>query len=177
VESLIAEKYALALFEAAGDAKAKAVLGQELSGLHRALAAQSELGNVLEHPRLPVADKLAALGAVLSPKPSPILERFLGLLIDKKRAKHLSQVVEEYQKLLLASEGKAPVRVLTPTALTAAQRDALVKRVKDQFGVTAELREEVRPDLVGGMILYLGEKRLDATVLGQLERLKQELMS
>jgi F-type H+-transporting ATPase subunit delta len=177
MENLIAEKYARALFEAALEQKAVEAMGKELQALKALLNSQPEMKRLLSHPRLAAADKLSALEAVLPKKPTPVMERFLGLLIAKKRARHLPEVVDEFEKLQLASAGQALVRVVSATALTTPQRDALVKRVAEAFGVKAILREEIRPDLVGGMILYLGDQRMDATVLGQLEKLKLSLLS
>ncbi len=177
MENLIAEKYARALFEAALEQKAVEALGKELQALKALLSAQPEMKRLLSHPRLAAAEKLSALEAVLPKKPTPAMGRFLGLMISKKRAKHLTEVVDEFEKLQLASGGQALVRVVSAAALTSTQRDALVKKVAESFGVKAILREEIRPDLVGGMILYMGDQRMDATVLGQLERLKQSLLS
>jgi F-type H+-transporting ATPase subunit delta len=177
MDNLIAEKYARALFEAALEQKTVESLGKELQTLKDLLNSQPEIKRLLAHPRLAASEKLAALEAVLPKKPTPVMGRFLGLMIGKKRAKHLPEVVDEFEKLQLASGGQALVRVVSASTLTPPQRDTLVKKVADVFGVKAILREEVRPDLVGGMILYLGDQRMDATVLGQLEKLKQSLLS
>jgi F0F1-type ATP synthase delta subunit len=44
------------------------------------------------------------------------------------------------------------------------------------FGTAVELREEVKPGLIGGIMIYLGDQRMDGSVLGQLERMKQRLL-
>jgi F-type H+-transporting ATPase subunit delta len=177
MESVIAEKYALALFEAARDKKNVAEMGRELKGLMQILTASPELTRLLTHPRLTSKEKLTALEAVLPQKPSELLGRFLALLLDKKRGAEIAAVTECFEKFQYAAEGKAPVRVLTATPLTPAQKEALVQKVAATFQVKPEIREEVQPELLGGMVLILGDRRLDASVLGQLERLKQSLLS
>jgi F0F1-type ATP synthase delta subunit len=44
------------------------------------------------------------------------------------------------------------------------------------FGTSVELKEEVKPNLIGGTMIYLGDQRMDGSVLGQLERMKQRLL-
>jgi len=131
----------------------------------------------LSQPRVTRTAKMTALEAVLAKKPSELLGRFLALLLDKKRGGEIPAVAESFEKLQFAAEGKASVRVLTAIPLTAPQKEALVQRMAAVFQVKAVLREEVQPSLVGGMVLVLGDRRLDASVLGQLERLKQSLLS
>jgi F-type H+-transporting ATPase subunit delta len=177
MESVIAEKYALALFEAARDRKVVSEMGRELKSLMGALSASKELVRMLAHPSITPKEKLTALDAVLPQKPSELFGRFLALLLEKKRGGEIASVAECYEKFEFTAEGKAPVRVLTASPLTSAQKEALSQKLADTFRVKPEIREEVQPELLGGMVLILGDRRLDASVLGQLERLKQSLLS
>jgi F-type H+-transporting ATPase subunit delta len=129
MESVIAEKYALALFEAASERKAVVEVGRELKALLDALKASEELGRLLTHPRVSKDAKMKAVEAVLPKKPSELVGRFLGLLLEKKRGDEFPAVVECFEKLQFAVEGKAPVRVLTAVPLTGAQKDALAQKV------------------------------------------------
>lgn len=176
MESVIAEKYALALFEAAGERKSVADVGRELKSLLAALKSSEELSRLLTHPRLGLDAKMKALEAVLPSKPSELLGRFLTLLFEKKRGGEIASVAECYEKLQYAAEGKAPVRVLTAVPLSAAQKDALAQKVASVFQVKADLHEEVQPELLGGIVLILGDRRLDASLVGQLDHLKRNLL-
>ena len=176
MESVIADKYALALFEAATDRKVVAEVGRELKSLMGLLGTSAELVRLLSHPRISRDSKLKALEGVLPQKPSELLGRFLALLLDKKRGSEIGAVAECFEKLQFAAEGKALVRVLTAAPLTPAQKDSLLKRLVEAFQVKGEIREEVQPELLGGMVIILGDQRLDTSVLGQLDRLKQSLL-
>jgi F-type H+-transporting ATPase subunit delta len=177
MESVIAEKYALALFGAARDRKVVAEMGRELKGLMSTLSSSKELVGMLAHPSITPKEKLTALDAVLPHKSSELFGRFLLLLLEKKRGGEIAAVAECFEKLEFTAEGKAPVRVLTASPLTGAQKEALAKELTESFHVKPEIREEVQPELLGGMVLILGDRRLDASVLGQLESLKQSLLS
>jgi len=62
-------------------------------------------------------------------------------------------------------------------ALTDSQKRILADKLSKTFGTTVELREEIRPQLIGGMIVYLGDQRMDGSILGQLEKMKQRLLN
>jgi F-type H+-transporting ATPase subunit delta len=97
-------------------------------------------------------------------------------LIMKKRIKHFKAVADHYERLCYEMKGKAIARVLTAMPLVAAQRESLTEKLTQMFGMTVELKEEVKPGLIGGMMIYLGDQRMDGSVLGQLEKMKQRLL-
>jgi F-type H+-transporting ATPase subunit delta len=72
--------------------------------------------------------------------------------------------------------GKAVARVLTAMPLSPAQKAALTQKLSQMLGLTVDLKEEVKPGLIGGMMIYLGDQRMDGSVLGQLEKMKQRLL-
>jgi len=176
MESVIAEKYAVALLQVAQEQKSLDATGEEIQAVRAALEAHAELKGVLEHPRLKAAEKLEALKALMGRKLSTVVENFLTLLILKKRIQHLKAVAEHFERLCYKLKGKAVARVLTAMPLTPAQRTGLTAKLGETFGLTVELREEVRPGLIGGVMVYLGDERMDGSVLGQLERMKQRLL-
>jgi F-type H+-transporting ATPase subunit delta len=177
MESVIAEKYAAALLEAAKEQNTIEAVGRELREVRGMVEKTPELKSLLEHPRMNPLEKLKALEVLLSfNKVSPLMQRFLLLLMQKKRMKYFTAVADQYEKLQYLENGKTVVRVLTAMPLTPAQKTDLQERLSGLLMMKPEIREEVKPDLVGGMILFAGDQRLDASVLGQLERMRQIVM-
>ncbi|HVZ79521.1 MAG TPA: ATP synthase F1 subunit delta [bacterium] len=176
MESVIAERYAVALLQVAREQKAAEAVGEEIRSLRRLVEENQVLRSTLEHPRVKAAEKIEALKGVLGSKLSTTLENFLTLLIMKKRVQHLRAVADHYERLLFQSQGKAAARVLTAMPLSADQKKALSDKLSQTFNLTVEVREEVKPNLIGGLVVYLGDQRMDASVLGQLDRVKQRLL-
>ncbi len=176
MESVVAEKYAVALLQVAREQKTVDAIGTEIQSIQKAVEAHADLKATLEHPRVKAGEKIEALRGFLGQKLSNTMENFLMLLIMKKRIKHLKAVADHYERLLYEMKGKAIARVLTAIALTPSQKQALTERLSQVFGVTVELKEEVKPGLIGGIMVYLGDQRMDGSVLGQLERMKQRLL-
>jgi len=177
MESVIAEKYAAALLEVAKEQNATEAVSRELREVRALVDRTGELKTLLEHPRMNPAEKIQAIQTLLpGGRLSPMMERFLTLLMMKKRMKYLTAVVDQFERLQYQASGRTVVRVLTAMPMTPDQKKALAKRVSEMFLMEPEIREEVKTDLVGGMVLYVGDQRLDASVLGQLERMKQAIL-
>jgi F-type H+-transporting ATPase subunit delta len=176
MESVIAEKYAVALLQVAQDQKTVDAISTEMQTIQKAVEANTTLKSTLEHPRVKAGEKLDALRRVLKEKLSGTMENFLMLLILKKRIKHLHAVAEHFERLCYEMKGKAIARVLSASPLSASQKESLVQKLSQMFGTAVELREEVKPGLIGGIMIYLGDQRMDGSVLGQLERMKQRLV-
>jgi F-type H+-transporting ATPase subunit delta len=176
MESVIAEKYAVALLQVAQEQKTVDDIAAEMLVIDQTVEAHPALKATLEHPRVKAGEKLDALRRVLKEKLSGTMENFLMLLIMKKRIKHLKAVADHFERLCYEMKGKAIARVLTAMPLTAAQKSTLTAKLSDMFGMSVELKEEVKPGLIGGMMIYLGDQRMDGSVLGQLERMKQRLL-
>ena len=176
MESVIAEKYAVALLKVAQEQKTVDAIATEILAIQKAVEDEPELKATLEHPRVKAGEKLEALKRSLNKKLSATMENFLMLLIMKKRIKHFKAVADHYERLSYEMKGKAIARVLTAMPLNAAQKSSLTQKLSTMFGMTVEVKEEVKPGLIGGMMIYLGDQRMDGSVLGQLERMKQRLM-
>ena len=176
MESVIAEKYAVALLQVAQEQKTVETIGAEIQSIQKLVESRDDLKATLEHPHVKADQKLAALSGLLGQKLSTTMENFLTLLIVKKRIQHLGAVADHYERLWYSLKGKAVARVLSAVALTPAQRKTLTEKLSQMFGLSVELKEEVKPQLIGGVMVYMGDQRLDGSILGQLERMKQRLL-
>ena len=176
MESVIAEKYAVALLQVAQEQKTVEAIASEIQAIQKAVETNPDLRATLEHPRTKAQEKLEALRRNMNQKLSSTMENFLMLLIMKKRIKHFRAVADHYERLCYEMKGKAIARVLTAMPLAAAQRESLTEKLTQMFGMAVELKEEVKPGLIGGMMIYLGDQRMDGSVLGQLEKMKQRMM-
>jgi F-type H+-transporting ATPase subunit delta len=176
MESVIAEKYAVALLQVARDHKSVDAISAEMRAIQTIVETNENLKSILEHPRVKADEKLNALRRVLNEKLSGTMENFLMLLILKKRIKHLLAVADHFERLCYELKGKAIARVLSASRLNSSQKQALIQKLSQMFGTAVELREEVKPGLIGGIMIYLGDQRMDGSVLGQLDRMKQRLV-
>ena len=166
--------YARALFDAALGEKRLEPVREQLQQLVEAEAAVPELRELLRNPQLDPRSKRAALEDLLSGA-DELLRNFLLVLVDKGRAGQLEEIAREFERLAAEQEGIVRAELTTAVELSDAEAKKLLKQIEQASGQKVEATRSVDPDLIGGMILQVGSRRLDASVRGRLERLRREL--
>jgi F-type H+-transporting ATPase subunit delta len=172
--SLIAQRYAQALFQAARDAKDLERVAAEAHGLEQALDARTL--SVLSRPTLAAADKVALFDKALQGA-SPVLTMFLKAVVENKREKFLPGILKQVQGLVLESQGRVQGTVTSAVALSekelAAIADALSKRLKRKV----DLKPLTDATLLGGLKVQVGDTVYDGTLANGLRRLGEALTS
>ncbi|MDE2040473.1 MAG: ATP synthase F1 subunit delta [Elusimicrobia bacterium] len=169
-ERVLAWRYGRALFEAAGGNQEK--VQQELQAAH---GAARELLPVLKDPRVPAAEKRRKLEAVLSREVSALTRRFLELLIDKKRLEILPMVIADFGRLLARKRNVAKAQVRTARPLSEQDQRALREKLKNFAGKTIELDVKEDPEILGGVVVRLGDWVLDSSLRGRLRQLRETI--
>jgi F-type H+-transporting ATPase subunit delta len=167
--------YAEALFGAAKDAGRLAPVHEALGDFAAAIAESQELRAVLRNPQLEPSAKAAIL-ADLAGDEEPLFANFLQLAAEKGRAGELEEIAKEFERLMAREERRLTVELTTARELTDAETKAILKQIEDAAGRKVEATQKVDPDLVGGIVLQAGSLRVDASVRGRLERLRNELV-
>ena len=167
--------YAEALFGAAKDAGRLAPVHEALGDFAAAIAESQELRAVLRNPQLEPTAKAAIL-ADLAGNEEPLFANFLQLAAEKGRAGELEEIAKEFERLMAREERRLTVELTTARELSDAEAKAILKQIEDAAGRKVEATQKVDPDLVGGIVLQAGSLRVDASVRGRLERLRNELV-
>jgi F-type H+-transporting ATPase subunit delta len=134
-----------------------------------------ELRNVLRNPQLESSAKASIL-ADLAGDDEPLFKNFLLLIAEKGRAGELEDIAHEFERLMAREERRLTVELTTARELTDEEAQAIVAQIEQAAGRTVEATRSVDPKLVGGIVLQAGSYRVDASVRGRLERLRQTLV-
>jgi F-type H+-transporting ATPase subunit delta len=177
IESSITKKYAEALFGMAQLDQQVEKIFMELLQLKELLKIDPKVNEFLENQRIGEKDKLVMLEKILNLKFSKLISNFLLLVWMKNKIKELPVIIAQYEQLKLREEGKIIVQVVSVEALKVAQKKELKDYLNKQFHFEAELREEIREEILGGMIIYIGDQCLDGSILGQLAKFRQKLIA
>jgi F-type H+-transporting ATPase subunit delta len=146
----------------------RAALGAESMG--------SVVDDLLKGRRSLGATVAVVRGAALGPVRGQV-ENLVELLLDRRRLSRLPAISREYKRLLDRRRGITEAVVTTPTPLAADELEAVRARIQQLAGTTVDIRAEVDPDLLGGITVRLGDRLLDASVRGRLERLRSQLLA
>jgi F-type H+-transporting ATPase subunit delta len=167
--------YAEALFGAAKDAGRLAQVHEALGDFATAIAETPELRSVLRNPQLEPSAKAAILDDLAGDE-EPLFANFLQLVAEKGRAGELEEIAKEFERLMAREERRLTVELTTARELTDAEARAIIEQIEGAAGRKVEATQKVDPDLVGGIVLQAGSLRVDASVRGRLERLRNELV-
>ncbi|HXY17255.1 MAG TPA: F0F1 ATP synthase subunit delta [Gaiellaceae bacterium] len=167
--------YAEALFEAAQETGPLAQAHEALADFAAAVEQTPELRAVLRNPQLESSAKARIL-ADLAGDEEPLFKNFLLLTAEKGRAGEIEEIAREFERLMARLEQRLTVELTTARELSEDEAQAIVTQIEKAAGRKVEATRSVDPDLVGGIVLQAGSYRVDASVRGRLERLRQELV-
>jgi F-type H+-transporting ATPase subunit delta len=170
--------YAKALLGASERAgNTELVLAELESFLDDVLARLPPLHAVLESPRVAWEAKQRLLDQALAGKASRELLNFLKVVTRRGRFDCLRAIAQAARQQFNALRGRVRVQVRTATELDQALTRLVKERLTSTLGHDVELEVSVEPDLIGGLVVRVGDTVYDASVASRLRRLKQELVS
>jgi F-type H+-transporting ATPase subunit delta len=171
-----ARRYAEAAFEIAErdgtvDAWLKALTAAET------LLAEPGLTRLLANPAVPAASRHALLEQVASGRVEGAPLRLLQLLVARGRIERLPEVVREFRRLHRLREGITQAAITSAAPLTEPEVAALTAQLTAMTGGRVDVSLSVDPELLGGVQVRLGDRLIDGSVRGRLERLRSKLAS
>ena len=168
--------YAQALFEAALESEELDETLENLKEFVSALRESEELREFYYGPQIPESQKRRAIDA-LTEEMSTSIRNFLKVLVDNDRTEILEDVVPHFEELVREHQRKVEVELTTAVELSEEKLDEVKERLgKILDGREVELETEVDPNLVGGAVFRVGERRIDGSVRGQLQGLRNKML-
>jgi len=166
--------YARSLFEAAVEQNRLDRVQEELADFAVTVEEVPELRALLENPEVDARAKRALLEQLLADA-DELVRNFLLLVAEKGRSGEIVEIAREFEVLVAEATGILDVELTTAVELSQQEFDALVQRIGKASGRDVRASRAVDPDLVGGLVLQIGSRRLDASIRGRLERLRHQL--
>lgn len=168
----IARPYAEALSKAAG-AQA-AALAAEVTAL-AAVAAEPQLRQFADNPKTTAEQVQDIVLSVLGTPVSAQARNFLRTVLDNGRLAALPEIAAQFQALVDAQSGVSQARIESAYPIDAAQLSEVVATLEKRFGRRLEAGVVVRPELIGGIRVVVGDEVLDTSVKARLEQMKVAL--
>lgn len=174
----VARRYAKALFGLGVDSNSYDRFGQELEDLARVYETSADLRLALENPVIKPAEKQAILRALL-PRiaPSPPVQRFASLLLERGRFTILRAIARAYRELADARAGQVRAKVTAAEALGPADLDRVRRALEKRTGRKVIIESAIDPTLIGGIVARVGDLVLDGSVRTQLEEMRRRLVN
>lgn len=173
--SIVARNYAealLALARKAGDVSGWGRMMQEIAD---AVANDAQLRTFLESPRVPAERKNAALGRAFQDRYPRLFVRFLQTLVAKGRQRQIGAVAREYAALVDEVEGRVHAQVTLAQAPSDTDRATIAAQLSRRLGKQVVPHVSVRPEILGGVIVRVGDSVMDGSVRRRLGMLRHQL--
>jgi len=167
--------YARALFDAAKENDRLEVVGEELSDFIAAMNEVPELRRVLRNPELDPATKAGIVEELLGDA-DRLVRNFLRLTAEKGRIGEIDEIVREFDRLLAAEERRLEVELTTAYELSDEEAKGIVEQIQQASGRKVDASRNVDPSLIGGFVLQAGSLRVDASIRGRINGLRNDLM-
>ena len=170
----IAEVYARALFEVAMEHDVLDRVHDELGEFADALSDDRTLQVFLFSPYFSSEEKREGVKKIVSDADERFVN-FLELLAERHRMPVLFRIKREFDARWADEHQLLPVTVTSAVELDEGLADEIGKRIQDETGRTVELSSTVDPEVLGGLMVRVGNMVLDATVRNRLERLRKQV--
>jgi F-type H+-transporting ATPase subunit delta len=170
----LARVYGRSLFEVAREQGKLDVLREQLGALADALAENRQLSLFFFSPYFSTEEKQDALGRVLLDADEALLN-FLHLLIENHRMPVIFRIREQYERLWEEENRMLPVQITSAIELDSETTESLGQRIGERAGRRVTLEALVDPDILGGIVVRVGNSILDASIRTRLEQLRRHV--
>ncbi|MFZ7102107.1 MAG: F0F1 ATP synthase subunit delta [Peptococcaceae bacterium] len=171
----VAKRYAQALSQIAQERNTLDQYEKELNDILAAVNADDHLTHIWFSERILTDDKKQVFGELFSGKISEIIVNFLFVLIDKNREALLPDIFKEYQRLADISRNIIDAEVRSAAQLTTKDFEELQAKLSAMTGKNVRLKVEIDAALIGGLIVKIGDKVIDGSVIKRLAVMKKKL--
>ncbi|MEZ5846571.1 MAG: F0F1 ATP synthase subunit delta [Geminicoccaceae bacterium] len=172
----LASRYATALFELAGEAGALDAVALDLQSLDTLVEESDDLRRMIRSPVLTRdAQRNAVLAVADKAGLNELTKKFLGVLADKRRLFALDQVSRAYRDMLAEHKGEMTARVTSAVPLSNEQLDEVKAATARFAGRAVSIDADVDPSLLGGLVVRVGSRMLDASLKTKLQHLEQSM--
>jgi F-type H+-transporting ATPase subunit delta len=170
----LAQVYGRSLFEVAREQGKLDELREQLGQIADAVSENHDLAVFFFSPYFSTKEKQDALERMLDGA-DPVLLNFLNLLIENHRMPVIFRIRHEYERLWDEENKTLPVEITSAIELDPATAESLGKKIGERAGRKVTLAARVDPDILGGIIIRVGNSILDASIRNRLEQLRRHV--
>ena len=176
--AVLARRYADALYELAEEQKALDAVAADLRGMKQLLAESKEFQTIAAHPRLTRAQLVKAVQQIAaSAKFGGLTANFLALVARNRRLNELNAIIESFLAEFAARRGEFTADVRSAKPLTPAQMEQIAASLREMAGGKVHIAMKEDASLLGGLVVKMGSRVIDASVKSRLARLERQLKS
>lgn len=176
--TIVATRYAKSLLDLSIEKNILDKVNNDMVQLSEICADSSDLISVLNNPTINAAKKSEIFTAIFNGKMEGVSLDFIQLITKNSRESLLPVIAQNFTKLYKSHNNILEVELISAVALDDATKSKIIDKVKSKFeGSTIELDEKIDETILGGFIVKIGDKQIDASIASQLTNLKSILLN
>lgn len=172
-----ATRYAKALLDVAIKESDPAAIEGDLAAMVDAITRHAELRRVIASPGTPQSVRINVTKAIAERAGvQPPVAKLLTMLAERGRLELLPELLDVYRERLLAHQQVVRATVTSAAPLPPEQLSRLEERLRGLTGRTVQLRTEVDPSIIGGVVTRIGSTVYDGSIRMQLRKMREQLV-
>ena len=176
--TIVASRYAKSLLDLSIEKNILDKVNGDMVQLSEICAESADLVSVLNNPTINSVKKSEVFAAIFKGKIEDVSLDFIQLITKNSRETLLPVIAESFTKLYKAHNNILDVELISAVALDDASKSKIMDKVKAKFdGATIQMTEKIDESILGGFIVKIGDKQIDASVASQLTNLKSILLN
>ncbi|MEN6519580.1 MAG: ATP synthase F1 subunit delta [Armatimonadota bacterium] len=176
MDARIVRRYASALFASAQAENVVDLVESDLGLITYSFESIPSLEEAVVSPLIPAAKKREVITSIFKEKIHEITLFYLYLLIDKRREEVIKSTEAEYIRLANEVRGIVTAQVTSAVELTKDEVIRLKEKLSAHTGKRVDIKADVDPSIIGGLIVRISDTVMDGSITGHLERLKEEFL-
>lgn len=174
---LVSATYGEALFQLALEEGKVEVFTEEIEGISEVLAENPDFFRLMTHPQIDKEEKLQVMETVFRGRVSEEMTGFFHILIEKGRFGEIEAIFSYYMEKMREYKKIGVAIVQSAVALSGEQQ----KKIEEKLLATTqfesmEMHYEVREELIGGLVIRIGDRVVDSSIRTKLEKMRSRLM-
>ena len=172
---LVASVYSEALFDVAIEENKVDQLFEELKQVTDLFKEFPEFFELFKTPKISIEDKKKTIEEVFGGKISSEMMNFLKIVLDKRRSSAIYSIKNEFDEKVFTHKGIEKATVESAVALDDTQLKELEEKLSAMTGNVIQLKNQINPEVVGGLLLRVGDKVVDGSIRKRLNDMKDSL--
>ena len=173
----LSSRYAKVLYLTAVEIHEEKKVYEEMILLNDNLFALPNIKKALSNKGVAFAEKSLLLTTAAGKHISETLVKFLSFLDNKNRLEYIHFIALEYLKYYRKQKNIIAINLITAIKIDEKVLQRIQNLITEKYGAEVEIYEKIDPKIIGGFIFEMDSQQLNASVVGELKRIKEELLA
>lgn len=171
----LAETYGEAIFDIAKEQNILEQMEQDLLYVQGLFNTLSDLRGYIESPIVEKQHKIELLQKIFAEAIHKMAVQFLYIMVQRDRESSIVAAITDFVSRSRADRGVVSAKVFTARQISAEMQEKITQRLREEMGKEVLMQSFVKPELLGGLVIEIGDKRYDTSVARRLKDLEDSL--